>query len=216
MTGSRWPQIEQLYHAALELVGPERAAFLDAACGTDVALRREVASLLAADDDAAAFLAESAMSIVAGDLESDAAALVGRRLGSYELLSHVGSGGMGDVYRARDVRLGRHVAIKVLAPHLAWDAEFLDRFAREARAISHLSHRNICALHDVGCEEASGDGGPALHYLVLEFLEGDTLAERLRAGRVPLHETLAHAIEIQMAARWRHIAQARRLLPARV
>ena len=204
MTESRWRLIERLYHTALERAGPERAAFLDDACGTDAELRREVASLVAADDEAATFLGESALLIAAGDIDSDAAALVGRRLGSYELLAHVGSGGMGDVYRARDVRLDRHVAIKVLAPQLACDATFLDRFAREARAISHLSHRNICALHDVGREDASAEGEPAIHYLVLEFLEGDTLAERLRAGRMPPHESLQRAIEIADALAHAH------------
>jgi len=111
------------------------------------------------------------------------------------VLAHVGSGGMGDVYRARDVRLDRPVAIKVLAPRLVGDSGFLERFGREARAIARLSHRNICTLYDLGHEDASA-GAPAIDYLVLEFIDGETLADRLRHGPLPVHEALLRAIDI--------------------
>ena len=102
----------------------------------------------------------------------------GSRLGPYEVISPLGAGGMGEVYRARDTRLGRTVAIKVLAPVLAADPAFRARFDREAQTISKLSNSHICTLFDVG-----QDGG--VDYLVLEYLEGETLAELCRKGPVP-------------------------------
>src|SRR3954451_15673650 len=99
----------------------------------------------------------------------------GTRLGQYEVLSLLGAGGMGEVYQARDTRLERTVAVKILAPELARDAEFRDRFAREAKAISALNHPHICGLFDVGRDHDT-------EYLVLELLEGETLAARLARG----------------------------------
>src|SRR5678815_3614135 len=97
----------------------------------------------------------------------------GERLGPYEILSLIGAGGMGEVYRARDTRLDCTVAVKVLAPELADDAEFQARFTREAKAISALNHAHICGLYDIGREHDTD-------YLVLELLEGETLAVRLK------------------------------------
>src|SRR3989442_1081671 len=113
----------------------------------------------------------------------------GVRLGPYEIVAPLGSGGMGEVYRARDTRLDRTVAIKVLPPQLAADPQLRERFEREARAVSSLQHPHICALFDVGRE-----GGT--DFLVLEFLEGETLADRLaRAGAIPVADALRIAIE---------------------
>src|SRR5512141_1440486 len=103
----------------------------------------------------------------------------GARLGPYEIVSLAGSGGMGEVYRARDTRLDRTVAVKVLPAHVASDSDLRARFEREARAISALDHPNICVLHDVGRE---GN----IEYLVMQFLEGETLAARLARGPLPL------------------------------
>src|SRR6266404_3472755 len=113
----------------------------------------------------------------------------GSRLGPYEIVALLGAGGMGEVYRARDTRLERTVAVKVLSSALAATPDLKARFEREARAISALNHPNICTLHDVGCE-----GGT--DFLVMEFLEGETLADRLRRGRPPLAELLKIALEI--------------------
>src|SRR5438552_15536928 len=114
----------------------------------------------------------------------------GVRLGPYEIVAPLGAGGMGEVYRARDTRLDRTVAIKVLPPHLAAEPHLRERFDREARAISGLQHPHICALFDVGRE---GD----TDFLVLEFLEGETLADRLaRPGAIPIADALRIAIEI--------------------
>src|SRR5512143_3441585 len=114
---------------------------------------------------------------------------MGARLGPYEVLSSLGAGGMGEVYKARDTRLDRTVAVKVLPEHLSSSTELRQRFEREARTISALSHPHICALYDVGNQEG-------VEYLVMEYLEGETLAERLARGRVPLEQTLSYGIEI--------------------
>jgi serine/threonine-protein kinase len=152
VTPERWKQIEDLYHRARERPAADRAAFLIRACGADDALRREVESLLAQPVSA-----------------DGASLLTGRRLGIYEILSPLGAGGMGEVYRARDTRLGREVAIKVLPREWAPDAERRARFEREARLLAALNHPNIATIH--GFEIVDG-----MSMLVMELVEGDTLA----------------------------------------
>ena len=121
----------------------------------------------------------------------------GTRLGPYEIQTPVGAGGMGEVYRARDTRLDRLVAIKILLPHLAESPEFRVRFDREARAISRLNHPHICTLYDIG-EAPGGDGAP-IAYLVMELLEGETLAARLASGPLPVDYALALAAQMTEA-----------------
>jgi len=116
----------------------------------------------------------------------------GTRLGPYEILSLVGAGGMGEVYKSRDTRLDRTVAVKVLNPALAADAQFRDRFDREARTISQFDHPHVCALHDVGQHAGTA-------YLVMQYLEGETLADRLAKGPLPIGQALTTAIEIASA-----------------
>ena len=113
----------------------------------------------------------------------------GTKLGPYEIQSALGAGGMGEVYRARDTRLDRIVAVKVLAPQLAADPQFRERFDREGRAISALDHPNICALYDVGEQDGTA-------FLVMQYLEGETLAERLQRGPLPLNEALTVATQV--------------------
>src|ERR1700727_2391566 len=113
----------------------------------------------------------------------------GTRLGPYEIESPLGAGGMGEVYRARDTRLDRTVAIKVLPHHLSSNSDLRQRFEREARAISSLNHPRICTLHDVGHQDG-------IDFLVMEYLEGESLADRLRKGPLPLKETLKIGVEI--------------------
>src|ERR1700726_2553500 len=115
--------------------------------------------------------------------------LSGKRLGPYEILSGIGAGGMGEVYRAKDTRLNRIVAIKVLPPHLADSSEMKERFEREARTIASLNHPHICTLYDVGHQDGTD-------FLVMEYLEGETLAQRLIKGPLPLDQVLQYAIEI--------------------
>src|SRR6202162_4707998 len=117
------------------------------------------------------------------------AILPGRRLGPHEILAVIGAGGMGEVYRARDTRLDRIVAIKILPDHLADRADLRERFEREARTIASLNHPHICTLHDIGRQDGTD-------YLVMEYLEGETLAQRLQKGPLPLDQVLRYAIEI--------------------
>src|SRR6202167_4613497 len=113
----------------------------------------------------------------------------GTKLGPYEILSPLGSGGMGEVYRAKDTRLDRIVAVKILPNHLSDNSEAKQRFDREARAISSLNHPNICTLHDVGHQDG-------IDFLVMELLEGETLADRLAKGPLPAELVLKYGIEI--------------------
>src|SRR5215831_1587392 len=116
----------------------------------------------------------------------------GTRLGPYEIVAPVGAGGMGEVYKARDTRLDRTVAIKILSPLLAADPVFRERFDREARTISSLDHPNICVVYDVG-RDARTD------YLVMQFLDGETLADRLTRGPLPIPQALAYASQMAVA-----------------
>src|SRR5512146_3325063 len=113
----------------------------------------------------------------------------GTRLGPYEIQAPVGAGGMGEVYRARDTRLDRVVAIKILPSDLSWSAERRQRLEREARAISALSHPHICMLYDIGHQDG-------VDFLVMEYLEGETLEQRLRKGALPLNQVLRYGAEI--------------------
>ena len=116
--------------------------------------------------------------------------LEGTRLGKYEIQAEIGRGGMGAVYRAYDPGLGRYVAVKVLAPHLVWNSEFLERFQREARAAAKLRHPNIVTIHDVGQEGEH-------YYFVMEYLEGQALDRLIRQrGPRPLHEVVALLLRI--------------------
>src|SRR5712692_9317282 len=120
------------------------------------------------------------------------AILPGRRLGPYEILSSIGAGGMGEVYKARDTRLDRIVAIKVLPAHLADRAELRERFEREAKTIASLNHPHICTLYDTGHQDE-------VDFLEMEYLEGETLAKRLLKGSLPIQQILQYAIEISDA-----------------
>src|SRR5690242_7731975 len=113
----------------------------------------------------------------------------GSKLGPYEIVAPVGAGGMGEVYRARDTRLERNVAIKIVSGDVVTNPELRARFEREARALSSLSHPNICALYDIGRENGN-------EYLIMEYLEGETLAKRLERGALPIRELLKTGVEI--------------------
>src|SRR5262252_1649828 len=113
----------------------------------------------------------------------------GTKLGPYEIVAPIGAGGMGEVYRAKDTRLDRTVAVKVLPQHLSAAPEVRQRFEREAKTISQFSHSHICALYDVGREGET-------EFLVMEYLEGETLSDRLGKGALPLEQTLRYGIEI--------------------
>ncbi len=179
-----WPKVEELYHAALEKSTAKREAFLDQACGGDVELRREVLSLLAQESEAELLMEEPA----AGAPTQRLTVVRGTRLGPYEVTDLLGAGGMGEVYRATDTRLGREVAVKVLPADFAADPERLRRFEREARAVASLNHPHILTVHDVGTH----DGTP---YVVTELLEGETLREVLARRAPTLKQALSVAVQ---------------------
>src|SRR5713226_3051739 len=116
----------------------------------------------------------------------------GVRLGPYEVVAAIGAGGMGEVYRANDTRLDRIVALKILPSHLSSNPQFRERFDREARTISSLTHPHICTLYDVGHQDG-------VDYLVMEFVEGESLEERLTKGPLPIEQVLRYGIEIAEA-----------------
>ena len=167
MEPDRQHQISDIYHAALEHPPGERAAFLNEACDGDEGLRQEIESLLGYEAATARFL------------ETPAVHMIGRELGRTGSLAPLGAGGMGEVYRARDSKLDRDVAIKILPSHFTADPERRARFAREARLLATLNHPHIGAIY--GLEEADGVAA-----LVLELVEGPTLAERLERGPLPI------------------------------
>jgi serine/threonine protein kinase/Tol biopolymer transport system component len=181
-----WAAIERLYHAALALPVDERATLLSMECGDDVELRREVESLLAHHGSADDVLTRGAVAAAAG-LVSDVgrSMVVGRRFGVYQVLAPIGAGGMGEVYRARDTRLGRDVAIKIVPHEFTSLPDRLARCEREARMLAALNHPHIAAIY--GIEDDEG-----IHALVLELVDGETLAERIARGPLPV----VHALEI--------------------
>ena len=184
MDPERWKQIEHIYHRALECEQSQRSAFLLEACGGDSELRQEVESLLAHEPEAEDFIEAPALEVAAKGLAKDQVnSLIGRLLGSYKILSLLGAGGMGEVYRAQDTKLGREVAIKVLPAAFTQDPGRLARFEREARLLASLNHPNIAAIY--GLEEADG-----IRFLALELVEGKTLGERIAKDPLPVEEAL--------------------------
>ena len=154
-------------------------------------------SLLAYDEKAQQFINRPALELTAEKLAAEPPSLVGRKLGPYQIQVLLGSGGMGDVYRARDTRLNRIVAVKVLPRHLLERSDLRQRFEREARAIASLDHPHICALYDIGHEGATD-------FLVMQYLDGETLSQRLRKGPLQTAEVLRYAIEITGALEQAH------------
>ena len=182
-------RVEELCDAALDRDPAERASFVAAACAGDTVLQHEVESLLAYHRTAEGFLESVIGSVTAQMIRSSTPALTGWSIGPYRLQSLLGSGGMGDVYRARDAKLGRDVAIKILPPHFTGDPERLARFEREARVLATLNDPHIGAIY--GLEEAEG-----VRALVLELVEGETLSARIARGPIPLDEALPIARQI--------------------
>ena len=203
MTSERWQRIEEIYHAALERAASERESFVEAACGSDKTLRADVERLIAAQDKAGDFLVAPAWEVGASAIvavttkEDRTMSLVGRHIATYEILAPLGVGGMGEVYRARDTKLNREVAMKVLPEVFALDPDRLARFRREAQVLASLNHPNIAAIH--GFEEAAD-----VKALVLELVEGPTLADRIARGRVPLEDALPIARQIAEALEAAH------------
>jgi predicted Ser/Thr protein kinase len=193
MTPERWQMVRGILQSAMELRSEERGAFLDRQCASDPSLRKDVDEYLSIEGKLGPeFLENPAVAQLAPPSTTATGDTIlgpGTRLGPYEVQALIGTGGMGEVYRARDTRLNRIVAIKVIPHSFSTDPARRQRFEREARAISALQHPNICTLYDVGHQDGT-------HYLVMEYLEGETLAKRLSKGRLSLDLTLRYGIEV--------------------
>src|SRR5262245_58693212 len=200
MKPEHWGQIEQLYHAALELASDKRSAFLDAYCKDDQDLRREVESLLDYDERAQHFI-ESPPDAMAAEMVAaeQAPALLGGNVSHYRILSLLGRGGMGAVYLALDTNLGRKIALKLLPEQFTKDTEQVRRFEREARAASALNHPNILTIHEIGAIDHC-------HFIISEFVEGQTLRRRIANNPMELNSVLDVAIQVASALAAAHAA----------
>ena len=204
MTPERWKRTEELFHAARARAPGERTAFLALACPDDEALRRDVESLLNEQVDDG-FLAGPPVIAAALGVSMEPRPMTGQSIGSYQIGALLGAGGMGEVYRARDAKLAREVAIKILPPAFTSHPDRLARFEREARMLAALNHPAICGIY--GVEEVDGT-----RFLVLELVEGDTLAQKLADARgrtsespgLPLNEALTIARQIADALEVAH------------
>src|SRR5215471_14416 len=181
MKPEQWQRAREVLADALELKPEERSVFLDCACSSDHTLRQQVERLLASSDEVRpSFLESSTLRLTL---------MPGTKLGDYEVANLLGSGGMGEVYRARDTRLARDVAIKVLPLFYSNDPDRLRRFEQEAQAVAALNHPNILAIHQMGTYE----GAP---YLVSELLEGETLRGQLQRGRLAVRRAIDYGVQI--------------------
>jgi serine/threonine-protein kinase len=179
----RWSRVNEVFHAAVAVSPADRDAFLSTQCGADAALRAEVESLLAMHRD--------------GDERAVVPLRSGFRFGDYEITGFIASGAMGEVYRARDTRLGRDAALKVLPTAVVSDPDRRARFEREARTLASLTHPHIATIY--GVEEADG-----ISALALELVDGETLADRIARGRLPVDEALRIARQIAQALETAH------------
>jgi serine/threonine protein kinase/Tol biopolymer transport system component len=190
VTPERWRRINELFQSAVAQRCEHRAAYLAGACDGDDDLRHEVASLVASFEDGEDFLETSIAEAATEHFADDPSpARQGRRLGQYEILSLLGEGGMGSVYLARDTKLGRKAALKLLPSDFTADVEWLRRFTLEARAASSLNHPNILTIYDIA--EAVGT-----HYIAAEYIEGETLRQRMARGTMSVGEALTIAVQI--------------------
>jgi serine/threonine-protein kinase len=197
-----WRRVRDVFEGAVALAEVERPQFVADACAADVPCQARVSALLAAHERAAAFLEGGCLATFSGWLDED---LSGAQFGPYRLESRVGGGGMGEVYRARDTRLGRTVAVKVLLSHVAVDAPARERFEFEARVVATLNHPHICTLYDVGTHDGTSHRR-SVPYLVMEFLDGETLADNLAKGPCTVDAALEYAIQIASALATAHRA----------
>jgi serine/threonine protein kinase len=194
MTDNRQERRDAILEHALGLLPADRGIYLAEACGEDIALRAEIEDLLAANERMSSVFLDNSPSVPLLPGAHPPALAVGDVLsGRFEVEALIGSGGMGEVYRARDRLLNRYVALKMLAPA----ADLRARLEREARAVSALAHPHICSLYDL-----ESDG--AQHFLVMEYLEGETLADRLRRGPLPYPEWWRIADELTEALAYAH------------
>src|SRR6266850_1075600 len=200
MKAERWKKVFDLFQSAVERAPEERAAFLDESCYDDEGMRREVESLLTSHERAENFIEVPAFDVAPELVTSDSAGpLVGKVIGHYRIESLIGVGGMGEVYLARDERLGRKAALKLLPESLTTDETQLGRFKNEARTASALNHPNILTVYEI-----SAEGN--VQFIATEFIEGVTLRTALGPGRMSAHRALEIAVQVASALAAAHDA----------
>jgi eukaryotic-like serine/threonine-protein kinase len=201
MTPDRYQQIDRIFQAALALDPDQRRAYLDEACGADEKLRDEVESLITSDEGGLSFIDEPAFTMAARVLATDSPAFsAGDHIDRYEVVSLLGLGGMGEVYLAHDERLGREIALKLLPVHFTTNQERMRRFQQEARVTSALNHPNIITIHEIGQVENR-------NFIATEFVDGETLRQRMKRGSLTLNESLDIAIQVCSALAAAHNAE---------
>ena len=200
MTSAELQTIEEVFHGALECDPHQMSAFLDARCAGDVRLRTEIEALLAGYQEQETSVETSIAALAANLVDNrERDSLVGQTLGHYRILKRIGAGGMGEVYLATDINVGRNAALKVLPTHLSQDTERLRRFAQEARAIAGLNHPNIMTIYEVGSHDS-------INCIASELIEGETLSQRQTRGQIPVHDAVEIAIQIASALAAAHSA----------
>lgn len=188
MSSERWERIKEILEQALRLASEKRQTYLDSACRSDADLRREVESLIASHEEAGSqFLGAIASEVLQPSTPPGLSS--GARIGHYEIVQQLGAGGMGEVYRARDTRLNREVAIKILPKAFSADSDRLQRFEREARSASALNHPNIVTIYELGRD------GPT-HYIAMELVEGKTVRELVVCGLPPIRKAVEIAVQV--------------------
>ncbi|HYJ88596.1 MAG TPA: serine/threonine-protein kinase, partial [Pyrinomonadaceae bacterium] len=203
MNAELWKQVDALLDAALELPPDQRERFVLETCDGNEELRAEVLSLVKAQSQASAFMERSAMKVAAQALAQDAnlishTSMVGKEIGTYQIENLLGAGGMGEVYLARETKLNRRVALKILPWQFVADSERTSRFEREAHALSALNHPNLITIYEVG----NIDG---LHFIAMEFVEGQTLRSMM-GGAVKLRDILSIVAQVAEALSAAHQA----------
>jgi serine/threonine protein kinase len=199
MTPERWQQVKEIFHSALNRAPKERAAFLAGACGGDEMLRQEVESLISSHEKDGSFIDSPAYEGAAEILTTGEELIVGQRVGHYQIISTLGKGGMGEVYLAEDTRLGRKMALKFLPADFTSNPERLRRFEQEARAASSLNHPNIITIYEVGKADK-------LSFIAMEFIDGETLRQKMINGPMKIAQALNVAEQIASALAAAHAA----------
>ena len=200
MADESWNKAKRIFADAIKIAPAKRLPFLDEACGNDAETRREVESLLNSFDDAGSFMEQPAAHEVADVIQQNKALEAGKRFGHYEIVRQIGAGGMGEVYLAKDTRLERPVAVKILNERFSHNESNLERFVKEAKAASSLNHPNILVIHEIGLSDEA-------NYIVSEFIEGDTLRDVISETSLKLPEILDIAVQIANALAAAHTAK---------
>ena len=189
MTPERWQKVTAIFEAALQRDAGARTAYVNEACGDDGELRREVDQMLASHDQASRFIEEPAINFAAKQSGEGPGSLIGETIAHYQVLSSLGSGGMGDVYLALDTKLGRKIALKLLPEYLAGDTRRTQLFTKEARAASALNHPNIITIHEIG---ELGDRC----YIAMEYVDGETLRSHIHKKETSLSKLLKYLQQV--------------------